>query len=121
LWIHDCQLTDDGLAHLSQLHSLRLLNLRDTPITSAGIKTLGSVACSGDPGPVGTKVTDIGIEALAGNQTLRWLCLSQTAVTDAGLPCLARIPNLGGLDIARTRVTVSGLAQLQGVKLHHLA
>jgi hypothetical protein len=57
-----------------------------------------------------TKITDAGLQHLAGMKALRNLSLRETAVSDAGLAALRDLSNLEHVDIATTRVTDAGIA-----------
>ncbi len=59
-----------------------------------------------------TKVTDKGMQTLAGFTNLRFLDLSNTAVTSVGAKELIKLDKLESLNLTATRVTHSGIAAL---------
>ena len=68
-----------------------------------------------------TKVTDKGMQAVAGFSNLRVLDLSSTSVTAAGVKALAKLDKLQSLNLTQTRVTGDGIVALQakpGLKLY---
>src|SRR5262245_8347776 len=63
-----------------------------------------------------TKVTDAGLEELAGLTTLRALGLADTEVTDVGLRQLVGLQHLQVLDLSFTWVTDEGVKELKKIK-----
>lgn len=98
-------ITDDGLAHLSKLRSLKKLNIG------------------------GSQVTDRGLASLSQIKTLEYLDLpqDQKGITDKGLAHLGTLPNLKHLSISRIHFsdpkmnkeyyTDKGLAELANCRL----
>jgi len=106
LCLHEMKnITDDGLAHLSKLRSLKKLNIG------------------------GSQVTDRGLAYLSQIKTLEHLDLPQRqkGITDKGLAYLGTLPNLKYLSISRTHFndpkmnkeyyTDKGLAELAKCRL----
>jgi uncharacterized membrane protein len=60
-----------------------------------------------------TKVTDMGLPAIANFSNLRFLDLSNTAVTSAGVKELMKLEKLESLNLTETKVTREGIAELQ--------
>jgi hypothetical protein len=60
-----------------------------------------------------TKVTDMGLPAIANFSNLRFLDLSNTAVTSAGVKELMKLEKLESLNLTETGVTHDGIAELQ--------
>ncbi len=60
-----------------------------------------------------TRVTDAGMEAVAGFANLCRLDLSETAVTSAGVARLASLPHLQWISLVRTEVDDAGAAHLR--------
>jgi internalin A len=63
-----------------------------------------------------SKVSDVGLKALAGFKNLNSLDISHTAVTDAGLKELRSFKKLASLDLSKTSVTGAGLKEFAGLK-----
>ena len=81
--------TDQGIAELEKLRSLKRLTLSYTKCGDEGLKRLRDLA------------------------QLEYLDLSRTAVTDAGLVHLVELTNLRVLDLRFTEVTYGGVMKLQ--------
>jgi uncharacterized membrane protein len=60
-----------------------------------------------------TKVSDVGLKALATFSNLRAVDLAHTAVTSAGVPILARLSHLESLNLTATAVDDAGVAALR--------
>ena len=90
--------SNEGLAQLTGLRKLQLLDLN------------------------GTRVTDAGLAHVAGLTELRALDLHGTDITDAGLRHLRLLINLERLDLRATDTTDAGLDELHGlVRLNAVA
>lgn len=90
-WL-DAEVTDENLAVLENISTLRKIEL------------------------TGTNVNGDGLKHLAGQKDLYTLHLGKTPVTDAMMPHLDQLPNLGILSLSETRVTDAGLEQLAASK-----
>ena len=136
--------TDRGLAHLRPLKKLRSLNLNRTAVSAAGLANLELASLRqlylngtevGDDSlaflqrvsadltylDLGhTRVTDVGIEAIARLEDLWYLDLSGTYVSDEGLRHLGRLKQLRTLKLASTRVRGFGLQHLRQNKFYEL-
>ncbi len=86
------RVTDRGLSTLTELPSLRWLDLTNLPISDEAFARFG------------------------GCRQLRQLSLENTRVTDRSLEHINRFTELEELDLSGTNVTSSGLARLQGLK-----
>ena len=86
------EVTDNGLANISKIKNLKMLNISDT------------------------RVTDAGLAHLAGLKGLRVLNLSSTTVTDAGLKQLAELENLESLYLIGFGGGDAGLKHLSNLK-----
>jgi hypothetical protein len=62
-----------------------------------------------------TKVTDAGMESLAGFENLRGIDLTRTAITSSGLAAIVRLKNLEHLNLTDTAVDDAGVRQLQSI------
>ncbi len=91
------QVTDDGLAHLSQLN-LRTLRISDATLTDEGVKHLSKMESLNSLWMTGEKITDGCVEHMKDLKNLRYVSLRKTSVTTEGttklkalLPSLRRI------------------------------
>ncbi len=106
-------LQDEGLEPAQELKDVRVLNLRDTKITSAGIKHIGGMENLRRLHLERTQVDDSCINYLTGLQKLEYLNLYSTKITDEGLTKLKELKNLKQLFVWQTDVTDEGVQQLE--------
>lgn len=108
----DGRIESEVLATLAPLCEL-MLELRGVPLSDAGMKSLLSNVRLVGLDVSGSRVSDVGLTALATtNSRLRLLDLSFTRVTDAGLSCVAAQTELRHLALTECRVSDCGLARL---------
>jgi hypothetical protein len=136
LWLDGTQVTDAGVANLSDLNELdrvsltateitdaaldvvkgwsrlEVLHLDKTRVTDAGIAKLAGLSNLTYLNLNLTAVGDSGLSSLNGLTRLEWLRLKGTDVTDAGLIKLKQLANLGTLELEGTKVTSAGVADL---------
>lgn len=118
--------TDVGMAELKHWPALVTLSLRDTGITDKGLANLKAVpqleVLSINLAPVASdRITDAGLQHLAGLDKLRSLTVHVSNVTDAGLVYLKGLKNLeyldlSGRDFIKPKITDMGLVHLEGLK-----
>jgi hypothetical protein len=116
--LHQCPITDEGLACLRGLTGLKELNLSDCDFTDAGLSSLGALtnleslnlASSFGDSP---HIQGHGLAALAGLTKLRVLVLDKNLIDDTGLSHLKNLKGLKELYLEQTRVTGPGLAILK--------
>lgn len=130
-----CHLTDSDLDGLSKFSELRILVLRDNPVSDRGftrwdkLQSLTIIDFKGTRigdefmGHVArlpklayldltnSSVTDAGLRAI-GSHPLRTLFLSGTQVSDSGLNELAPLPHLSQLTLDNCPITDTGLAAI---------
>jgi len=109
------KVTDVGLHHLSGLKSLRVLEIRELPVTAregqlAGLNNLCELHVSG------TQLNDEALQHLSGLTELTTVDFSRCPVTDRGLAHLAALTKLQYLDLSATQVAGHGLAVLEPLK-----
>ena len=132
--------TDDDLAAIPDVASIKNLSLGRTSVTDAGLACLGgckklewldlSLTAAGDEGLKsitaatglkqifleGTKVTDAGLATLAAFKQLEELDLSKLPISDDGLTKIAGQRNLKILYLTGSPITDAGLAHLKNLK-----
>jgi hypothetical protein len=102
---------DATLAALA-LPELTQLNISETSVTDAGLKSLTACPKLSQLKCDKTKITDAGLLALANCAALEELDASGTPITDAGVKHIAKMPNLSNLTLLRTKVTRESLGVL---------
>lgn len=115
LYLDNTQVTDESLAHLRGLTQLRCLALRNTKVTSAGLTQLRGLSQLDTLLLTGTQVTDEGLAHLRELTKLEGLYLNDTKVTNEGLAHLRGLTQLKWLFLNNTQVTDEGLAHLRGL------
>jgi hypothetical protein len=98
---------------LNGLEGLRVLLLKDTPISDAGLVALRPHRMLEALQLDHTRVTDAGLEHVRTMEGLQHLGLQELPITDAGLARLAGMKSLQGLSVDRTKITNAGMAHLQ--------
>ena len=106
---------DEGLAHLTDLPALVLLNLHDARVTDAGLRSVGKLRSLETLWIQFLDISDAGIAELKGLPRLKKLLLHGARLTDDGLDHVAGLKRLEVLDIGGTEVTDAGLAKLAGM------
>ena len=110
---------DDGLKEISQVTSLRRLNICSrygNPYTDAGVAQLAGLANLEALDLSASQTTDAGLAQLANLTKMRELNLAETKITDAGLAHLEGMADLRTLNLHGTATTDKGLTTLAGLK-----
>lgn len=113
---------DDGLKHLQSLPHLTDLNLSRVWITDAGLSHLAGVRSLRrlvllfSEGFAGPIVTNSGVKTLTSLEHLTELNLVDARVTDAAVDDLVALPNLTQLTITGSRISADGIARLRKAK-----
>ncbi len=115
LWLEYTSVTDQGLAHLSNVTGLRSLALSGTAITDEGLSHLAAWEELQQLNLRATSITDDQLEHLGRLGNLKSLNLSSTSVTDEGLKHLSGLTNLQGLRLDGTKIVGHGLLHLTGL------
>jgi Leucine-rich repeat (LRR) protein len=111
--LYGTKISDAGLAHIAGLVSLRTLYLNDTAISDQGLAYLQRLTGLQELGLNHTRITDAGLAYLRGLTSLQKLSLAGTRITDQGVPNLQGLRNLKELFINSTGVTDAGVQQLK--------
>jgi beta-lactamase regulating signal transducer with metallopeptidase domain len=116
------EISDDGLAHLSDLHGLEELEVRGNAITDAGIAHLRDLRSLKRLWLYTDNVTGEGLAHLTVLDALEDLTLPHGGVTDAGLAHVAKLGALRRLDAGgSTRPREGGPAPYTDEALRHLS
>ncbi|MHC5539271.1 leucine-rich repeat domain-containing protein [Singulisphaera rosea] len=107
-------LTDDGIARLKALKKLRWLQVSDTAITDEGVAMLGEIPTLRWLNLNGTEVTDAGLSSVMNLTSLEHLYLDGTAITDVGLFRLAKLRFLKLLTLNGIQASPEAVADLKG-------
>lgn len=106
-------LTDAGLECVAARTDIVSLNLRDTNISSEGLRHLTGLIGSKRLHLERTSIGDGGIVYLAGLKKLEQLNLYSTEISDASLPHLKGLKHLKQLFVWETKVSETGCRRLQ--------
>jgi serine/threonine protein kinase/Leucine-rich repeat (LRR) protein len=108
------KVTDEGLRNLKDCHTIRAINVSNTPITDAGLAHLKDLKNLELLWASATGITDAGLVHLQNAKQLTELNLAQTNVTDAGLAYFKDCPKLNTLIVYTTGLTDKGFAIFKG-------
>lgn len=111
---HD--LDDRTLRACGLVDSIEAIWLRETKITSDGLKYLADKQHLRELHVDNTAIDDRGLQYLANLHQLKELCLDQTQVTDAGLAVLTNFPELTALQIGSPHLSDASAAHVWGLK-----
>jgi len=115
LSIYDRGVSDEDLAGLAGMKQLKFLELNHNPrVTDAGIATLSGLENLRVLDLTSTSVTGIGLKDRSDMVSLYQLNLADCPVTDESLAAIPRFPKLEELLLAGTEVTDTGLMGLVG-------
>lgn len=105
-----CPVSDDKLASLKGLASVRSIVLSRTLISDAGLEYLKGLASLQTLDVSGTQIGDDGLAHLTELPSVRNLVLSNTRISDSGLLKLKDLRALQTLDISHTQIGNDGLS-----------
>ena len=109
--------SDDGLAALSPLKSLKVIALDDLWIGKAGLEHLSALGTLEEVYLSATIVDDEAVAVLQKFPRLRKLRLARTNITDAALASLAKCAQLEELDLSEiSTLTDAGMSSLAAIK-----
>lgn len=96
-------------------HSFTAYPPQETRITDAGLQSLAGLTHLKMLDLTGARITDHGLQMLAGLEDLESLSLGGTSITDEGLQHLVSLRKLTSLDLRGTSVTDDGLQKLEAL------
>jgi Leucine-rich repeat (LRR) protein len=118
-------LTDEGLAEVAQLKSLKGLYIGESRLTDAGLAHLANLTSLEELALGEGRMTNAGLAHLARLPSLRYLMLSGKNFTDAGMIHLKNIPSLRILHAGHlphltdaALVHLADIPNLEGLSLH---
>jgi Leucine-rich repeat (LRR) protein len=111
------ELTDEGLAEISQIQSLKGLYLKESRLTDAGLVHLANLTSLEELALGQGRMTNAGLAHLARLPSLRYLMLAGKNFTDAGMVHLKNIPSLRILNLGfLSHLTDAALVHLAEIK-----
>jgi hypothetical protein len=114
LEIGGSNVTDDGLARLSEFNSLMHLGISDCDgVGAAGFAHVMKLENLEVLIMNETAVSDSDMPALLNLKSLKYLAIKRTAVSDASIEYLSQLKSIKELYIAETRITPAGVARLR--------
>jgi len=109
----DC--SDDDLKELVDLKHLRFLNLTSTKVTDAGLENLAGFTELLRLYLADTSVNGTGFVHLEQCDKIEWLRLANSQFSDVGMEHISRFTNLTQLTLDGTQITDDGLSHLSGL------
>ncbi|MBI3854906.1 MAG: hypothetical protein HY293_04365, partial [Planctomycetes bacterium] len=103
------RISDDWTGRLAGLPDLRTLNLENTDVKGAGLRTVGTLATLESLNLTLCPVTDEPLTALAGLTRLKVLGLASTKITGTAMKDLQELRKLENLNCHNTPVNDAGL------------
>lgn len=114
LLLNRTHITDSSMAIVREMKGLEVLHLGQVyELTDVGIAQLSTLTAMRVLNLAGTGVTDAGLSALSSMTELRELYLWETRVTDALAELLRGLSHLKKIEVALTHVTPAGLQALK--------
>jgi hypothetical protein len=109
------QITDVGVAALSELPALEVLEVNRAAVTGVGLRRFDRLNRIKEISMNETPMTDVGLMHLGKLKSLETLRLEKSSVTDAGLEHLGGLGELRMLMLEGSKVTDEGAASLEKV------
>lgn len=106
-------LSDRGLAKLTNLNKLQMLDVGGARLTDVAMSTIGNFTELRRLNLAGTKVSDASAEAFGKFPNLQSVNLASTEVGDRTMTALAGLKNLQIVDARRTGVTATGASAVR--------
>lgn len=114
LSLRDTRISDLTLARkLPALKALEYLDLARARVSNAGLERIAGLTALRELNLSYAELDDAGLAKLAPLKNLENLNLDSTHVTDAAVPTLAGLPKLRAIDLYHSLFTATGLARLR--------
>jgi Leucine-rich repeat (LRR) protein len=113
LSFNDTKVTDNGVAALVDLRSLKTLVLIHTPVSDKCLAVMKEFPRLRDLELAGDNITDHGIAAISGISTLDVLDLRETKISDQCVDELAKMQSLKRLDVNSTALSAQAIDRLK--------
>jgi hypothetical protein len=115
--VRDSNVSDAGLKSLSNLKNLEYLNLSRTAITGHGLPSLAGLRSLRTVLLDGNTVTDNGLKFIRQCDHVHLLALNHCQITDQGLRSLSTLTEVESLELNfNPGITATGLLQLTGLR-----
>ena len=111
----NCAIQGNGLKHISSLKNLRELNLTLTPVNDEALKHLSGLTELRNLGLASTQCTGTGFTHLKPLTKLENVNFHFTPLNDAGLQAISQLPLSGRLWFAHTKFTDQGATHLKNL------
>jgi hypothetical protein len=108
--------TAQAASYLARLPKLTILSLARTRVDDAGSEHLAELGALSVLNLTDTRISDVAVGHLAKLPRLTQLCLAGTQITDRGLEKLAACKTLRVLEVRGTKITREGLKAFQTVR-----
>ena len=114
--LRNTNITDDGLVHLAKMRSLVDVQLEKSKITDIGIQRLAGLNLKSFNANYCTSISNRSLAVLAAMPSMEQIQLDYTKIDDAGMAVLATTSRLTRLRIRGVDVTGAGLAHIAQLK-----
>jgi hypothetical protein len=112
LWLHDSDVSDDGLESVTRLPKLHFVHLAGTQVTDVGLRALARCPQLMELYLQNTRITGEGLADFGSQGPLRELSLSDTSFTPAGWRHLGRLQLLTRLSLRNVPIDGQASAEL---------
>lgn len=116
LQLDHTNITDRATIYLESCRRLRVLGLQQVKITDASLPYIAKLAQLRELDLWGTRVTSGGLSALTPLRHLEELWLHDTSVSDDVIPILSGFRSLRTVGLGNTKVTASGKRELRRLR-----
>ena len=108
--LRNTNITDDGLVHLAKMKSLIDIQLEKSKVTDIGIQQLAGLSLKSFNANYCTSISNRSLAVLAAMPSMEQIQLDYTKINDTGMAVLATASKLTRLRIRGVDVTGAGLA-----------